>query len=125
MTKKSDTVISLLKEISGSLKSSQSMTRQDRFKSHLSEAGFKFGAKPLNQKSYSKSSITSEKNTLQKMVIGMAIKGYQYDPEAKRTNTVSEIQSDLALLGIDLDKNTILKWLKESAKFLPGNAEKN
>ena len=65
------------------------------------------------------SSHTKEKETLLKMVIGMAVKGYAYDPKQRRSNTVSEIQSDLDLLGIRLDKDTIRKWLKEATNFLP------
>ncbi len=62
---------------------------------------------------------TKERDTLLKLVIGMAVRGYAYDPTAKRSATTGEIKSDLDLLGINLDEDTIRKWLKESAERLP------
>ena len=66
---------------------------------------------------------TKEKETLLKLVIGMAVKGYGHDPKASRTSTVGEIKSDLDLLGINLDEDTIRKWLRESAEYLPPDYE--
>lgn len=70
----------------------------------------KGNAKPLHLK---------EKESLFKMIIGMAIKGYGHNPKAKRTQTAPEIRKDLELLGLNLDEDTIRKWLKESAEILP------
>ena len=59
------------------------------------------------------------RNTLLKMIIGMAIKGYNYDPAAKRSNTSSEIEKDLKDLKIGLDDDPIRKALKEAATLIP------
>jgi hypothetical protein len=45
--------------------------------------------------------------------------GYVYDPELKRTGVPQEIASDLAKNGIALDVDTVRKWLREAAEFLP------
>ena len=60
-----------------------------------------------------------ERDTLYKLVIGMAIRGYRYDPKAKKNDAVSDIASDLELLGIPLDKNTIRKWLNQAGELVP------
>jgi hypothetical protein len=61
-----------------------------------------------------------ERESLLKLVIGMAIKGYTYDPKAPRNAATSDITSDLELLGIGLDVDTVRKWLKAGADTLPG-----
>jgi len=58
---------------------------------------------------------TTERNTLLKLVIGMAIKGYRYDPTALKSNVPTEIVDDLAELGIAIDNGTVLKYLKAAA----------
>ncbi len=73
----------------------------------------------IAEKAHSKPLHTKEKETLLKMAIGMAIKGYGYNPSAKRNNTTTEIKQDLESLGIQLDEDTIRKWLKEASEILP------
>ncbi len=58
---------------------------------------------------------TTERNYLLKLVIGMAVTGYKYDPAAKKSTTTKEIADDLADLGIDIDPDTVRKYLKEGA----------
>jgi len=60
-----------------------------------------------------------ERESLLKMIIGMARGGYVYDPKLKRTSVPQEIASDLAKNGIALDVDTVRKWLREAAEFLP------
>ncbi|HMQ94296.1 MAG TPA: hypothetical protein PKA33_20270 [Amaricoccus sp.] len=62
---------------------------------------------------------TRERESLLKLVTGMAIKGYGWDPGAGRSGTVGEIAGDLAHLGISLDPDTIRKWLRAGAELLP------
>ncbi len=62
-----------------------------------------------------KSLGTAERNTLLKLVIGMAIKGYGYDPRAARSPSAGEIVADLQNLGIAITDDTVRKWLKEAA----------
>lgn len=63
--------------------------------------------------------LDSERNSLLTLIAAMAIKGYKYDPKAKRNEATSDIQSDAELLGLPLDQKTILKWLREACKLLP------
>lgn len=63
-----------------------------------------------------------ERESLLKLVIGMAVRGYKFDPRQKRNDATSDIFSDLDHLDIRLDRDTILKWLREGAKLLSPNA---
>lgn len=72
-----------------------------------------------------KEALETEKASMLKLVAGMAIKGYRYDPHEQRSTTVQEIADDLDRLGISLDLKTIRKWLKESCKLVaPENLDK-
>jgi hypothetical protein len=62
--------------------------------------------------------LDQEKNTLLKLIAGMAIKGYCFDPVAKRNNATRDIQNDLDQLGLGLDQKTILKWLREATSLV-------
>jgi hypothetical protein len=62
-----------------------------------------------------------ERESLLKLVIGMATAGYKYDAKAPRSMATSEIASDLEKLGIGLDVDTVRKWVKEAAEILPGD----
>lgn len=74
--------------------------------------------------SFRSSNFQIEKSTLLKLVAGMAIRGYKFDPKAKRSVVTAEIQQDLDLLGISLDQKTILKWLREATSLIaPENLE--
>lgn len=60
-----------------------------------------------------------ERDSLLKLVIGMAIGGYAYDPARKRNDKLAEIVSDLERSGVPLDADTVRKWLREAAELLP------
>ena len=64
-----------------------------------------------------------ERTSLLKLVIGMAVQGYKFDPDKERNAATREIADDLSLLGIPLDRGTILKWLSEGADLLPRELE--
>lgn len=68
----------------------------------------------------SKEIPTRERDSLLKLVIGMAIGGYGYDPKVGRSSTARDIASDLALRGIPLDEDTVRKYLAEAKELLPG-----
>lgn len=69
---------------------------------------------------------TRERDSLLKLVIGMAIKGYGYDPKATRSPTAQEVADDLVRLGIPLEADTVRKYLKEAAELLlPPETEQN
>jgi hypothetical protein len=59
---------------------------------------------------------TRERDTLLKLVIGMAIKGYSYSPTALKSPTPKEIADDLAILDISVSDDTIRKYLKQATQ---------
>jgi hypothetical protein len=61
-----------------------------------------------------------EQESLLKMVIGMAIGGYSWNPRAARNSATTDIADDLARAGVPLDADTVRKWLKKGAELLPG-----
>ena len=69
----------------------------------------------LDGKALDKPLANNERNTLLKLVIGMAIKGYNYDPAASKSTTPKEIADDLAGLGMTITDDTVRKYLKQSA----------
>jgi hypothetical protein len=71
-------------------------------------------AEPVAEKSLG----TRERDSLLKLVIGMAVGGYGYDPAAKRSDQPQVIADDLARQGIPLDVDTVRKWLREAAGLL-------
>lgn len=61
---------------------------------------------------------TRERDTCRKLIIGMAVKGYGFDPKALRSSTSKEIASDIHNLGLAIDEDTVRKWLHSSADLL-------
>ena len=53
------------------------------------------------------------------MIIAMAVGGYRYNPNAKKSKITQEIVHDADKLGITIDPDTVRKWLKESAEHIP------
>jgi hypothetical protein len=50
--------------------------------------------------------------TLLKMILGMAIDGYGYDPRAARSPIPKQIADALLLLGLSITDETVRDWLK-------------
>lgn len=63
---------------------------------------------------------TKERETLLKIIIGMARDSYKYNPKLNRSSVPQEIADDLAKHSIFLDVDTVRKWLKQAAEFMPG-----
>ena len=59
-----------------------------------------------------------EQDTLLKLVIGMAVKGYSHNPAAAKSSAPKDIADDLASLGISVSDDTVRKYLKEAAEFV-------
>ena len=57
---------------------------------------------------------TRERETLLKIILGMAIGGYSYNPTKGRSGTPQEIANDLDLLGIGVSVDTVRKKLDEA-----------
>lgn len=66
------------------------------------------------------------RDNLLKMVIGMAINRYKYNPVPnKRSGAVAAIKSALDECGVPLDEQTILNYLREGAELLPSEFVEN
>lgn len=77
----------------------------------------------LQQSPSAKGLSTKERESLLKLVIGMAVDGYGYDPSTGRSPIPTEIASQLAMRGIPLDPDTVRKYLKEAGQLLPPQEE--
>lgn len=71
-----------------------------------------------------KSALTeTERNTMLKLILGMAMDTYGYAPNALRNNATGEnngsIKASLERIGINIDADTIRKYLNEAKSLLP------
>ena len=80
------------------------------------EAAIETTELPSNETSSGK---TRERDSLLKLVIGMAIKKYHYKPELGKNSATTNIANDLEELGIGLDQDTVRKYLNEAKGQLP------
>ena len=60
-----------------------------------------------------------ERESMLKLIIGMAIAGYRYDARAKRNESVRDITGDLAKCRVPLSDDTVRKYLSEGAELIP------
>jgi hypothetical protein len=56
---------------------------------------------------------TKERESLLKLVIAMAIKGYGYNPSASKSDVPGKIVSDFSELGLNIDVGTVRKFLAQ------------
>jgi len=61
---------------------------------------------------------TRERDTLYKIIIGMAMRGYGHDPSAQRSSAIADIARDLEEVGLPVSDDTIRKYMKEAAALL-------
>jgi hypothetical protein len=66
---------------------------------------------------------TRERETFLKIIIGMAVDCYGYDPSASRSTAIKDIQGALDRLGIQLSDDTIRQKLTEASEFFPVNLD--
>ncbi|MCB1468865.1 MAG: hypothetical protein KDK08_17390 [Rhizobiaceae bacterium] len=78
------------------------------------------GLKSVQEKTQPKPGWQRERESLIKIVIGMAVKGYSYNLESARNSAVKEIADDMHSLGIGLDEDTVRKYVSEGRALLPG-----
>ena len=55
-------------------------------------------------------------NTHQKMLLGIAMASYGYEPEGPRSDVPARLSADLAELGIEVSDDTIRKHLREATE---------
>ncbi|WP_146346726.1 hypothetical protein [Falsiphaeobacter marinintestinus] len=90
----------------------------------LLEAGQRLGwrsKQKKNRTTESKAFDPRERKTMLRLIIGLAVAGYRYDPRTTRSSIPKEIRNDLDQLGVNLDLNTIRKYLREGSDFLPSD----
>jgi len=74
--------------------------------------------KPTSPSNIEKSLTAKERTTLLSIIIGMAVDGYGYDPQAAKSPTPKELQGVLAEHNIEMDVDTIRNKLKEASQFI-------
>lgn len=62
---------------------------------------------------------TRERDTLYKIIIGLAIDGHGYDPKSKRSTVSRDVSAKLDELGIPVSDDTVRKYIKEAEQLLP------
>jgi hypothetical protein len=60
-----------------------------------------------------------ERDSLLKLVGGMAVGAYRFDPRAARSDKIADIVADLETAGVPLDDGTVRKWLRLACELLP------
>ena len=60
-----------------------------------------------------------ERDSVLKLIIGMAVAGYKYDPLAQKNDAIRDITGDLEKHGVPLADDTIRKYLRAGADLLP------
>lgn len=63
------------------------------------------------------SAATLERNTMLKLIIGLACGGYGMHPDAEKNQHAKSMREDLERLGIPLDDGTIKKYLDEARQL--------
>lgn len=75
--------------------------------------------------SQAKAQSPIERQNMLKTIYVMAVKGYTFDPDGKRSGAVSDIVSDMALEGLPVSEDTIRRYLKEAKDCLAGWKEES
>ena len=71
------------------------------------------------EKRYTDEPSPRERKSLHKMIIGMAIQKYGYDPLVNKTAATQRIVDDLTREGISIDVGTVLTHLRAAKSALP------
>lgn len=80
--------------------------------------------KPLSTKEPKSEPTPRERESLLKLILGMAIKGYVYDPKATKSKEVKDIANDLLAVGLALDEDTVRKYLNEAKALFPDSSNR-
>jgi hypothetical protein len=85
------------------------------YQATIAELESKLNAAPAAERGL----LGKERESVLRLIIGMAVGGYRYDPNATRSKVVADITSDLTNAGVELTDDTVRKWLREAAELLP------
>lgn len=61
---------------------------------------------------------TRERDSMLRIIIGMAVGGYGYDPTASKSAATKEIAGDVHARGLSIDEDTVRKYLMEARQLL-------
>ncbi len=61
---------------------------------------------------------TRTRETMLKIIIGLAVDGYGHDPRSRRSEVPGSVAKELSALGIPVTAETVRKYLDEGAKLL-------
>jgi hypothetical protein len=78
---------------------------------------YKFEDSPSHQKNVVESFSTKERKTLLKILLGIAITSYKYDPNANKSGAPSDMANDTELAGHAVTNDTIRDYLKEAVMW--------
>lgn len=58
------------------------------------------------------------RTSMLKLIAGMAVRGYSYDPKLRHNSAITDIETDLRLLNIPLSDDTIRRWVNEACELI-------
>jgi hypothetical protein len=76
-------------------------------------------SKPATKEVITEKAESRERISMAKLIVAMAIQEYGYDPTGKRSPIPKELHDLTAMLGIEVTDDTIRKYLKLGARYLP------
>jgi hypothetical protein len=62
---------------------------------------------------------TRERDSMLTLIIAMAVKGYGFNPAAKRSDSIKDIVSDIEKCGLSLSDDTVRRYLRDGVELLP------
>ncbi len=71
-------------------------------------------AQPGKNRQHERPLVPKEQRSLLALVLGMAMKHYKYNPSEGKTTAATSIKNDLIGLGIKIDDQTVLDWLRRA-----------
>jgi hypothetical protein len=79
----------------------------------------KVAVSPKAERANSEAELSeTAKRSVLKMVAGMAVNAYGFNPRAPRNTATKQIADDVRKLGLSIDEDTVRKWLSESAELV-------
>lgn len=74
--------------------------------------------KAIVDTSLNQTGTTRQRETLLRVLVGIAFEQYGYDPKKARNSAPKQISDDLALHGLSVSDDTIRKYLNEASELL-------
>lgn len=72
-----------------------------------------------NDDAPAKKANAKEIESLLKLVIAMAIGGYGFDPNQKKSPIPAELTTEVERVGLSIDVDTVRKWMQRGVELLP------